>query len=1582
MSAAWRGQQRRGGGGGLFLSWAGFAFASWALLLARAKGSTAAGVTAAADGVTSSRSVSTATTFSESTITRLAFGSCNKQYLPQPMWKSVEELSPDVWLWIGDAVYVDKFSDGGVEKMREAISRQLENKDYQRFLSKVPRVEGVWDDHDYGVNDAGKELSDHPGRVAAFLDFLGAPADDPRRGGATLYSSHDFGEAPKKVRVILLDIRTQRDGYHAFNIAHRKFKFAAMIGAMLRWFSGSFCLGSDYAGSVIGEDQWEWLQGQLENSDASVHVLVSTLQVLTSNPLVESWGHFPHSRKRLLDLLHRTNPAGLVILSGDVHHAELASGWRTSNPPDVGVDVGAGAAESEPSTTSDADLPPGHPPIESDAKSSGAGAGCPFAKRGGAASAAEPSGSGPECAAHSGVGGAAGSGEGRGVVEVTTSGMTHSCLSTHGKMMCEAYLDRWRQHRWREDAFFLDSNFGDIEIEWDDGESAYQPAKMAVTVRDVSGNPILPVIEHFGGPTADEEASGEEGASRRSHRAAGFPPSADDTAAAPGGARERRTPTEDRERRPLGRTFLDRSPPPECVEAVLPGGCTARKVSAVAACLLALVLSWVGLCRGASALSTGRGKRRAKAEKSPPVAASSSAAGGLRRKQQQQQKKKLRATMGPSMMSMIATDQDDSAVAAEGTHAAPPKQRPAHAHDPATATAGNRSVGGPGTTSDRKVPSQHQAAAAAATTNGAAGRNGAPLGKINGGDHKATATAPTLSARGGKPVGGRGGGGRGVRRRRPGEGRGRGGAGGNGSGAKRNGAAFTRSRDFVLKVRGMSRWNWRGVLEALEIAEEEEARFAETERGTEGASNGTPSAHAYNSCLMHLARCARWREALALFDRMSAKGVTPNSFCLNATLDACAAAGEWRQCLAVLERAKASGLEVNEFSYNICIAACGSGKQWRRALTLLREIEEAGKAGTATPPTMGTYGATIKALGMSGKWRESVEIFREVQALGGSRVGAGVDGAATGDVVPDVVMYTTLITALGQSGRTAEAKQIWEEMVASGVRPNIVTYHAMIAAYGNAAAAKAATSTEASATAAAAAPAGRGAPGSGPPPASPPPPPPREADWAEAIRLLNEMPLAGIAHTSSSYGAAITAAGQCGLWEEAVALLERMRESSRASAAELGAVAETSGVRPKGPPLAPNNFIYTAAIRACGDNGQWEQALRLVNEMPADRVETDMMTYSATITALAKASRLEEAFRLMREMSEEHGLAPTPVAYEGILEAYGRKDKARAEELIAFVRGGGGMGKPDFFTYSVAIAVCAAAAAASARPTSAADDWRGHTNEAPALLREMAAAGLSPDESCFTNALSACRDRGDGNEAVAILREMDEAGVAPDSVVYTLVMAACGSSGNWEGAVSLVREMKGKGMPPNLISYSVAVSACAKAGQHGPALELMREMKAAGISPNTVTYSSAILACTASGQWEPAVDLLREMPRRGLSPSRTCYAPAIKACAQGGNADMALSLLREMPKVGLSPDALCYAAALSALRDDCDRSAALLREMREVGLAPSSVLYVNAVRACKAAGKLDQADLLETELSAVVGRARASSSLLGTGGDE
>jgi hypothetical protein len=45
---------------------------------------------------------------------------------------------------------------------------------------------------------------------------------------------------------------------------------------------------------------------------------------------VESWGHFPTAKQRLLQLLDTTKPKGLLILSGDVHYAEIAGGVRVN----------------------------------------------------------------------------------------------------------------------------------------------------------------------------------------------------------------------------------------------------------------------------------------------------------------------------------------------------------------------------------------------------------------------------------------------------------------------------------------------------------------------------------------------------------------------------------------------------------------------------------------------------------------------------------------------------------------------------------------------------------------------------------------------------------------------------------------------------------------------------------------------------------------------------------------------------------------------------------------------------------------------------------------------------------------------------------------------------------------------------------------------------------------------------------------------------------------------------------------------------------------------------------------------------
>lgn len=81
--------------------------------------------------------------------------------------------------------------------------------------------------------------------------------------------------------------------------------------------------GRQYKGQILGDDQWAWLATTLQSSDAQVHIIISSIQVLTTNPVIESWGHFPYEKSRLFDLLKQTNPANLLLLSGDVHMAEI-----------------------------------------------------------------------------------------------------------------------------------------------------------------------------------------------------------------------------------------------------------------------------------------------------------------------------------------------------------------------------------------------------------------------------------------------------------------------------------------------------------------------------------------------------------------------------------------------------------------------------------------------------------------------------------------------------------------------------------------------------------------------------------------------------------------------------------------------------------------------------------------------------------------------------------------------------------------------------------------------------------------------------------------------------------------------------------------------------------------------------------------------------------------------------------------------------------------------------------------------------------------------------------------------------------
>jgi len=228
----------------------------------------------------------------------IGFGSCNVHTRPQPVWSTLISFKIELFIWLGDVVYADQrsipfsWSPSPIETMIEKFNAQKYRPDYQQFLKACPVI-GVWDDHDYGINDGGGEYVNKSESQKVFLDFIDEPRNSSRWNRPGIYSSYTFGPIGKRVKVILLDCRY-------------------------------FRTLPNPNGDILGDTQWKWLENELSKNDAEITLIGSGIQVLPyDKPIQEKWGKFPISYKRLLKLIYSSPLPNIILLSGDVHYGEI-----------------------------------------------------------------------------------------------------------------------------------------------------------------------------------------------------------------------------------------------------------------------------------------------------------------------------------------------------------------------------------------------------------------------------------------------------------------------------------------------------------------------------------------------------------------------------------------------------------------------------------------------------------------------------------------------------------------------------------------------------------------------------------------------------------------------------------------------------------------------------------------------------------------------------------------------------------------------------------------------------------------------------------------------------------------------------------------------------------------------------------------------------------------------------------------------------------------------------------------------------------------------------------------------------------
>lgn len=241
----------------------------------------------------------------------IAFGSCASQEKPQPIWETVVSKSPELFLFIGDNIYADTED---MTVMKNKYAKLAAKPGYQKLLN-TSKVLSTWDDHDYGVNDGDATYPKKEESQEIFLNFFNVDKDSPRRKRPGIYDAEIFGTKGKKVQVILLDTRYFK-GPQVKNPAGKEEKEQKNI---VGWYLPT----NDTTATILGNAQWKWLEDQLQK-DADVRIIASSIQVVSYEKGMESWGNFPHERKRLFDLIDKTNANGVVFISGDVHFSEIS----------------------------------------------------------------------------------------------------------------------------------------------------------------------------------------------------------------------------------------------------------------------------------------------------------------------------------------------------------------------------------------------------------------------------------------------------------------------------------------------------------------------------------------------------------------------------------------------------------------------------------------------------------------------------------------------------------------------------------------------------------------------------------------------------------------------------------------------------------------------------------------------------------------------------------------------------------------------------------------------------------------------------------------------------------------------------------------------------------------------------------------------------------------------------------------------------------------------------------------------------------------------------------------------------------
>jgi alkaline phosphatase D len=243
---------------------------------------------------------------------KLAFGSCaydNEAAYDRPgkvpyggppgqdrIYDSIARATPDMMLWGGDYLYhreADWDNEWGL-RYRWAYARQQKA---AQSLLRTGHHYAIWDDHEYGTNNANSSYGLKGDSLALFKRYFPNPSYGlPETPGT--FTHFNFND----VDFFLTDGRYYRDE-------------DSLI---------------DDNKAMLGAAQLRWLKNAILASTNAIKIVVVGSQVTNpSGPWKDGWDKYPKERDEFLKFLADQNVPGVLLLTGDRHFTAL---YKTERP--------------------------------------------------------------------------------------------------------------------------------------------------------------------------------------------------------------------------------------------------------------------------------------------------------------------------------------------------------------------------------------------------------------------------------------------------------------------------------------------------------------------------------------------------------------------------------------------------------------------------------------------------------------------------------------------------------------------------------------------------------------------------------------------------------------------------------------------------------------------------------------------------------------------------------------------------------------------------------------------------------------------------------------------------------------------------------------------------------------------------------------------------------------------------------------------------------------------------------------------------------------------------------------------------